>query len=278
MTDRAQFIRDSMRQSWGTRTEGYTAFAAPYTTTYAAHLLELVALQAGEHVLDVATGPGVVALAAAKAVGPTGTVVATDFAPEWGAVVAERAARAGSANVTFAAMGAEDLDLPDASFDVALCQFGLMFVPDRVQALREMRRVLRDNGRLGLVVWSTAERAVFVSITHRVLAAYLPPPPDDKRLPGPLELGAVGVLERHVANAGFREIVATTHTLEYILDDPEEMWRSQVLNGSSKAVIAALDDTTRDRIHADLLAALEHYRRGEYICLPSEAIYVTARR
>jgi len=277
MTDRAEFIRDSMRQSWGQRTESYTAFAALHTAAYTAYLLEVVAPRAGERVLDVATGPGVVAVAAAQVVGPTGAMIATDLAQEWEAVVAERAARAG-VNVTFGAMGAEALDLPDVSFDLALCQFGLMFVPDPVRALREMRRVLRDGGRLGLVVWSTAERAPFVSLSQRVLTAYLPPPPAGAPLPGPLQLGEPGLLERHVADAGFRDIVVTTRTLECVLDDPEEMWRGQALNGSSSAALAALDDATRERAHAGVIAALERYRRDERIYLPSEAIYVTARR
>src|SRR4051794_7745169 len=152
MTDRGQFIRDRMRESWGARTRPYAAQADGHAA-HTQQLITLVAPQPGERVLDVATGPGVVALAAAVAVGPTGQVLATDLAPEWGDVIAERCAEAGLDAVTFRAMGAEQLDLPDRSFDVALCQFGLMFVPDPVQALREMRRVLRDGGRLGVSVW-----------------------------------------------------------------------------------------------------------------------------
>ena len=266
-----------MRQTWGQRTQGYTAFAAPQTAAYAADLLELVRPRAGERVLDVATGPGVVAVAAARAIGPTGTVIATDLAPEWGPLVAERAASAG-VSVTFGAMGAEALDLPDGAFDFVLCQFGLMFVPDPLRALREMRRVLRAGGRLGLVVWSTAERAPYVALAPSVLAAYLPPPAADARLPGPLELGEPGVLERHVADAGFGDIAATARTLECVLADPDELWRGQVLNGSVATAIAALDDATRERAHAEVIAALERYRRDGRISLPSEARYVTARR
>src|SRR5688572_26770943 len=124
MTDRAQFIRDSMRASWGERTRPYTA----RVESHAAHTRQLIAVvqpRAGERVLDVATGPGVVAVAAAAAVGPAGRVLATDLAPEWAEIVAERSAAAGLNNVTFEAMGAEQLELPDGSFDLALCQFGL---------------------------------------------------------------------------------------------------------------------------------------------------------
>src|SRR5206468_1337570 len=126
------FIRESMRRQWAQRTLAYTTFAALHTARYAAPLLDRVALRPGERVLDVATGPGVVAVAAAERVGPTGQVLATDLAPEWEVAVAQRTAEHGLSNVRFAAMCAERLDVGDASVDVALCQFGLMFVPDPV--------------------------------------------------------------------------------------------------------------------------------------------------
>src|SRR5438093_9774559 len=110
MTNHAQFIRDSMRASWGTRTRAYAAQADGHEA-HTQKLIGLVQPRAGECVLDVATGPGVVALAAAAAVGPTGRVTATDLTPEWVEIITERCAQAGLGNVTFRAMGAEQLDL-----------------------------------------------------------------------------------------------------------------------------------------------------------------------
>ena len=186
MSDRETFVRESMRASWGARTAQYAEVAAGNTDRYAAVLLELVGLGPGDHVLDVATGPGVVAVAAALAVGPTGRVVATDLAPEWGPLVARSAEQAGAPNVTFRAASAEALDLPDGSFDAALCQFGLMFVPEPVQALRQMRRVLRDGGRLGVAVWSTPDKVAAFRVTGSLLQPYLPRPAPGKELPTPL--------------------------------------------------------------------------------------------
>ena len=280
MTDRARFIRDSMRQHWGARTRSYAGEAAANTRVHAERLLAKLGLRPGERVLDVAAGPGTAALLAAAAVGPAGEVVATDLAPEWAEVVAERAAAAGLANVTFRAMGAEALELPDESFDAVVCTFGLMLVPDPVQALREMRRVLRDGGRVGVVVWSTADRVPCISVRTRVLAPYLPQVPPEEQLPGPLDLGEPGLIERHVAAAGFRRVAVDRHTLDFVIANPEDTWRSQVVEGppAVRAAVAALAPEARARLHYELIAELERYRRGDTIRMPSEAIYVTAVR
>ena len=132
--DRDEFIRERMRRDWGARSRHYAVHATSKNRVFAEILVGLVDPAAGERVLDVATGPGVVALEAARAVGTSGRVVATDLAPEWEAVITEVMAEAGIDNVEFRTMGAEALALADESFDVALCQFGLMFMPDPVRA------------------------------------------------------------------------------------------------------------------------------------------------
>ena len=277
--NREAYVRERMREDWGARTRHYTRYAAPQTRPFAELLVAKMALRSGERVLDVATGPGVVALAAARAVGPTGEVVATDLAPEWGDVIAEESAAAGVGNVTFRTMGAEELDLPDGSFDVALCSLGLMFVPDPVRALREMRRVLRDGGRLGIAVWSTGDK-VTAAIVPRLIAAAAPPVPEAEQLPSPLALGEPGLIERHVAAAGFREITVERHTLDYVLEDAEEYWRRWVEapSATTAAALAALSPAELERVHAAAIATLERHRRDGEIRLPSEAIYVTAVR
>ena len=98
--------------------------------------------------LDVASGAGLVALMAAQAVDPGGQVVGIDLSGRMVDTGGRRAHERKVLDARFSRMDAERLDLPDASFDVALCALGLMDMPDPAQALREMQSVLRPGGRL----------------------------------------------------------------------------------------------------------------------------------
>jgi ubiquinone/menaquinone biosynthesis C-methylase UbiE len=115
-------------------------------------LLTLAALRPGERVIDVACGTGLVTFAAAAAVGPEGTVLGTDISD---AMVAQARARATGIphDLRFERMDAEELALPNATFDVALCALGLMYVPDVARALSEMTRVVVPGGRVVAAVW-----------------------------------------------------------------------------------------------------------------------------
>jgi SAM-dependent methyltransferase len=280
VSDRAAFVRESMRRSWGGRTEAYARGAVRNNAPFAELLIERVGLRPGRRVLDVATGPGLVALLAARAVAPDGQVVATDLVSEWEPIVAARAAEAGVDNVAFRVMSADALELPDGSFDATLCQFGLMFVPEPLEALREMRRVLRPGGRLGLVVWSTAEKVGLFSATAAVLEPYVPRPPPGQELPGPLSLGAPGLIERLAAEAGFRQVASERRTFDYAGEEPHERWQSSVLEGppALRDAILALPEEERRGVRERFVAALEAYRRDGQIRLPSEGIVLTANR
>jgi len=267
-----------MRKSWGARVNAYIEEAAPNTAAHTRVLLELVPPDSGESVLDVATGPGVVALAAALAVGAEGAVVATDLAPEWEESISHQAEKLGVRHLSFKAMGAEALDLLDNSFDVAYCQFGLMFVPDPVQALREMRRVLRPGGRLGVVVWSTPDRAPCFSVFNRHIGPLLPPEPPERQLPTPLSLGTPGLIERQVTDAGFKDVRVEHRTVDFVSKDADQIWRFRVENGPPvvRDAVAALASEARERLKQAVYTDLEAYTRDGAVRLPSEAIYVTA--
>jgi SAM-dependent methyltransferase len=269
---------DPSQEMWASRAAGYARDGAPKTQHYAALLVDLVAPGKGAQVLDIATGTGVVAIKAAERVGPTGRVIATDFVAEWAPYVAETAAEAGVANVTFEVMSAEALALPDAAFDVVLCQFGLMFVPDKLQALREMRRVLKPGGTLGLTVWSVAERVGLFTVAG-IIGAALPPPPGPQPA-SPLSLGEPGLIERLVTEAGFRHVTAQPFTLAFDIPSAESEWERWTgdLSNPMAARVLELPAHERDTLREQVLAALEAHRAGDVIRIASEAIFVTAQR
>jgi len=123
-----------------------------------ADMLARVCLRAGERVVDVACGTGLVSFAAADVVGARGRVIGVDISGAMVDAAQRRADALGVGHAAFARMDAEALDLADADFDVALCALGLMYVADPERALRELRRVVRPGGRVGLAVWGERSR------------------------------------------------------------------------------------------------------------------------
>lgn len=133
-------------------------------------LAETADVCAGERVLDVAAGNGNATLAAARRFA---TVTSTDYVPH---LLDKGRARANAEglDITFQAADAEQLPFADASFDVALSTFGVMFAPDHRQAARELLRVVRPGGRVGLANWTPEG---FIGEVLKIVGQHVPPPP-----------------------------------------------------------------------------------------------------
>ncbi len=132
-------------------------------------LAEAADVRAGERVLDVAAGNGNATLAAARRFA---NVTSTDYVPALLDKGRERA-RAEHLSVEFQVADAEVLPFDDGSFDVVLSTFGVMFAPDQRRAAREMLRVLRPGGRVGLANWTPQG---FIGRLFKVIGAHVPPP------------------------------------------------------------------------------------------------------
>jgi len=245
---------------------------------FGAALVTLLPPPTGGRILDVATGTGLVAVEAAWRVGPEGSVLATDFVAAWEPYVNTTALEAGVTNITFAAMPAEALDLSDASFDVVYCQFGLMFMPEPVRALREMRRVLRPGGRIGVAVWSVPEK-VGLFLVSRIVGPALPPV-EGEASPSPMSMGQPGLVEGLVAEAGFSDIDVHHVTKSHEIADPEAEWIAWSADFVTPdgGGLASLPEAEQLRLHDEVIAALEGFRDGDVVRVPSEAIVVTALR
>lgn len=136
------------RSFTGTAAENYERYFVPtIATAVSAELLRTADLQKGERVVDVACGTGLIARLAAERVGPTGSVTGVDIAPEM-IDVAKSVPAVPEPRMEWHVADAKALPLPDASYDVATCQMGLMFIENRSAALAEIRRVLVPGGRV----------------------------------------------------------------------------------------------------------------------------------
>ena len=133
------------------------------------NLAEAADIRAGERVLDVAAGNGNATLAAAHRFA---SVTSTDYVPELLDKGRARAAAEGL-QIDFQVADAENLPFEDGSFDVALSTFGAMFTPDHAKPAREMLRVVRNGGRIGLANWTPEG---FIGQLFKTIGAYIPPP------------------------------------------------------------------------------------------------------
>jgi SAM-dependent methyltransferase len=158
----------SYRNFTGTGAENYERYFVPaIATPVSAGLLDAANLQPGQRVLDVACGTGVIARLAAEQVGPGGSVTAIDVAPDMIGVAESTSAAAGP-HIEWHVSDAAALPLVDDSYDVVLCQMGLMFMEDRPAALAEMRRVVVSGGRV-VVNTPGAIQPAFVAMEQAIV-------------------------------------------------------------------------------------------------------------
>jgi ubiquinone/menaquinone biosynthesis C-methylase UbiE len=188
--------------AWYRWTPTLQAWLGPITEA----MLDMAKLKPGDHVLDLAAGAGEPALSAAVRVGPTGHVLATDISSNIIEFAAQTAKEKGLTNFETRVMDGEKPDQPDASFDAVLSRLGLIYFPDRAGALRGAKRILRRGGHAVLASFSTPDHNRFFSIPISIIrrrAGLGPPAPG---LPGPFSLGAPGVMQSTLREAGFHDI------------------------------------------------------------------------
>ncbi len=202
---------------------------APAAQVVSDRLIALAHLTTGQRALDVATGAGDPALTAAQVVGPSGSVVGVDHAPQMLEMARQRATAAGLSNVTFLEGNAQTLDLPPQSFDAVLSRWGLMFFIPLVPALVGFRRALRPGGYLSAAVWGTPQQVPFISASCAAVMSQLGrplPPPDG---PGPFNLADAGKLAQSLTEAGFSNVQTESLTMSVTFPSTDAFVRDQRL-------------------------------------------------
>lgn len=255
--------------------------AAPHYETYWGdqlrpaqdRLLELAGLGSGERILELACGTGLVTFRAAGAVGPEGELVATDISDEMVARIEGEVERRGLENVTAERMDAEALGFDDGSFDVVLCALGLMYAPDPVTSLTEMRRVLVDGGRAVVAVWGARSNCgwadIFPIMDERVKTEVCPLF---------FQLGTGTSLEKAMETAGFQDVETDriSTTLEY--DSEEDAVGAAFLGGPVAMAYSRFDDATRDEVHAEYLESIAEFRVDGGYRIPGEFVVAKAEK
>ena len=188
---------------------GYDDVFAHVTGLFVPALLAAAHLASGQHVLDVATGTGEAAQAAAAIVGPSGVVVAGDISP---AMLDVARRKLGELPVSFERFDAHALPYPDGRFDAVTCQLGLMLFANPGRALGEFHRVLRPNGRMAVSVSTSLERTLYMRV-GAAIARHAPSTSDTFNrcfeISNPGRLGAL------IADAGFHEVRVEGESREF---------------------------------------------------------------
>lgn len=141
---------------------------------YAQDLADRLAARRPKHVLELAAGTGVVTRAMLTSLDPSAEIIATDLNP---AMLDQAAAHTLPRPVAFQQADAMELPFSDQTFDVVVCQFGVMFFPDKAKALAEARRVLRPGGALMFNVWDRIQENEWADAIEHGLAAFFPSDP-----------------------------------------------------------------------------------------------------
>jgi ubiquinone/menaquinone biosynthesis C-methylase UbiE len=170
-------------------------------------MLDLAQMKAGDHILDIAAGDCDQSIEAARRVGPRGHVLAIDLAERMLEIGARAARDAGLTNIETRVMDGGNLDLPANTFDATICRFALMFLPAPVNVLQGMNRVLKNGGRVSVVIYADEgdpEFVTAVSVARKHLNIPDPEPLKDS-------LGSPSAIRRTLIEGGFRDV--ETHVL-----------------------------------------------------------------
>lgn len=249
---------DQTPEGWGKAASAYDrSIVDRITATYAAEAVRALGVQPGDRLLDVATGPGTAALAAAEA---GAQVLAVDYAPQM--IERLHARAAGASGIETSVMDGQALDLADASFDLATCVFGLMFFPECAKGFGELARVLRPGGRVAVLTWAVSERVPGISIWREAAVAAVPDLPPPPAPPAIFSLSDPAGLARELEAAGFGGVRVAPVVRDWHFDSPESFWDE--LHDAAPvqvALLASLGDRTG--LVRDALVSMLHDRFGD---------------
>jgi SAM-dependent methyltransferase len=207
---------------WVRSQDAVREFGAPV-----AHwLVDAIAPQPGQRVLELAAGLGETGMLAAELVAPAGGVIVSDQAEAMLTGARDRAVSLGLSNVEFQVLNAEWIDLPVASVDAVVCRWGYMLMADPQAALSETRRVLRPGGRLALAVWDALERNPWAQLPALELIERGLSGVPAAGTPGPFALGDRDRVHAMLAAAGFSEIGVQALDLGRRHVSFEQLWDS----------------------------------------------------
>lgn len=263
----AALQRRIQRYGWDKASAYYEAFWQDQLKPAQDLLLEMANLKPGESVLDVACGTGLVSFEALEKLGQNGRLLGTDISDKMVELATLNAVQKGENRIQFERMDAEELQLDDHLFDVALCSLGLMYIPDPGKALNEIYRVLKPGGRMVAAVWGHRAKCgwadIFEIVDQHVASEVCPMF---------FNLGNTNMLELHFKEAGFDDIKTNRITTILRYNNEGEALGAAFEGGPVALAYHKFTDAVKQEVHAAYLASLESFRKGDGYEVPGEFV------
>ena len=233
-------------------------------------LLKMADIQPGEQVLDIACGTGLVSFKAAE---KASYVLGTDISDGMIELARNISKEKSISNIAFERMDAEKLELQDESFDVVLCALGLMYVPDPLLALSEIKRVLKPGGRMIAAVWGERDHCGWSGIFEIV----------DKRVasevcPMFFQLGTRNFLELLLHKAGLEKISSKriSTILSYLSDD--EACGAAFEGGPVALAYFKFDPQVKKEARLEYIHSIASYHHDTGYSVPGEFVVTSAHK
>jgi len=270
-------------QEWRKTARFWTKHSGTIRTMFAPlteALIEDACIREGQTVLDIAGGAGEPSLTIAETVGPTGSVTCTDAVAEMVAAAESESHRLGLTNITFRQCVADSLPFESNSFDAVVSRLGVMFFPDPLAALCEMRRVTKPGGSLALAVWHRNELNPFTHIITDVMSRYVDSPPADADAPNAFRFADLGRLANILRLAGASDV--RERVFHFQIEAPistGEFWAMR--SETSDTLREKLAKLTADqvlRVKEEVQEAVREFFPNDQMSFPAQMIIVIGKK
>jgi SAM-dependent methyltransferase len=272
---------DGQREQWDDVAAGWATWwptiergAEPVSK----RMVELAAVAPGQRVLDIATGIGEPALLAARRVGQSGRVVATDLSVRMLGLARQRATALGVTNVEFLEVDARHLPFPPSSFDTVLCRWGITSLPSHPDILAAIRRILRPMGAFVTAVWEEGPKSrplatLATAAVQEILDA--PPRPPGARAQHTVEAS----LRTDLLHAGFRDVHLERVTLRLEFTSTDDCTRYlQDVSPDLAASLSRMTSAQQAHFGQSLADRLQQFRTpGGNVVIPNVTLCAVGR-
>lgn len=232
-------------------------------------MLDLADLNAGDSVLDIASGTGEPAIPAAHRVGETGQVTGIDLVDEMLAVARDKAKAQDLQNVVFQTVDGKGLDFDADSFDAVTCRWGLMFMPEPQDMLQQIHRVLKNTGRLVAACWAEPDRNPFFTHAMSILKNHMDVPQPPPGSPGVFAFAERERLENSLRDSGYHAIEIEDLSFNMIqVSSGEEYWQMmKELAGPIVQLTKQMDQATYDAFSDEVIASADALKQGDTLSM-----------